>query len=148
MISRGKIKNFHLNMLKGLDHIFLQYPDIYSVYLFGSYAAGNQTPLSDIDICYFSKKEIDHHIESDIGESVRSHLMTDEVDFVSFYKLPLRTQYDIFKQGKLLYLKNEKELCNTREKVIRDYLDFIYYFEEYDRSFKESLAEGAFFHDT
>jgi hypothetical protein len=38
MIRREKIHNFQLNRLEGLDRLFANYPEIYSVYLFGSYA--------------------------------------------------------------------------------------------------------------
>jgi len=84
MIKREKI-NFDLINLEGIGNIFSNFPDIYSVYLFGPYASGNHTPLSDIDICYLSLKEIDYSVESDFAENVRSHLKTDEVDFYSIF---------------------------------------------------------------
>ncbi len=145
MIRKQKINNFNINKIKDINYIFEKYPHIYSVFLFGSYAAGRETPLSDIDICYLSTAELDDSIESGIAEEICLFFKTDEVDFVSFLKLSIRTKYDILVNGKIIYLSNEEKFCDIKEMVIREYLDFKYYIDEYDRYFKESIKNGTYF---
>jgi len=42
-------------LLTSLNSVCTKYPDIAFAYLFGSYASGEQTPMSDIDIAIYLK---------------------------------------------------------------------------------------------
>ncbi len=145
MKRSDRINNFNIKDIKDIDKIFIKYPFIYSVFLHGSYAIGKETPLSDIDICYLSECRLDYHLESTIAEEIRYMVKSDEIDFTSFFNFPIRFRYDIMVKGKILYLADEEKYCDTRESVIREFLDFKYYIDEYDRCFRENIINGTFF---
>ena len=83
--------------------------DIINLYLFGSYAEGKQTPVSDIDLAvlldrdfplsgYFNKK-------LELLSLITSLLKTDEVDLVILNQAPPVLSYRILGKGRLLFEK-------------------------------------------
>jgi len=88
-----------------------------AVYLFGSYARGEQGPLSDIDLCVIgdlSKKEK----YKALGWS------SDNLDIVFFDMLPVYIKIRVFKEGKPLFVKNEEGIRRLALKTLAEYLDF------------------------
>lgn len=91
------------------------YPEVVAVILYGSRARGKSTPLSDTDIAVIMK---DKSIEADIGS-----LSSDKLDVVPFHRLPLYIQFEVLKEGKLLFCRDEDFLRKIKEKVMRNYLE-------------------------
>ena len=138
MIRNKKIENaVDFKLLTGINSPLLKYPSIYALVLFGSYATGTKKPLSDIDLCYMSAKAIKR--EDDLFYEIRDILRTDEVDIVNIDEIPLRSKFDVISKGKALFIANEEKYCDKREQIIRNYLDFKYYIDEYDKYFLENL---------
>ena len=82
------------------------HPDVVAIYLFGSYAKGEQTPMSDVDIAVILDKPTSES-EADVGS-----MATPEIDVVLFHRLPLHIKFEVFKHG--------KELCERREEVEKE----------------------------
>lgn len=109
-----------LYRFKRIEHNVIQYipllierlridGDIVNLYLFGSYAEGKQTSVSDIDLAvlldrdfpqsgYFAKK-------LELLSLITSLLKTDEVDLVILNQAPPVLSYRILSKGRLLFEK-------------------------------------------
>ncbi|MEK7396028.1 MAG: nucleotidyltransferase domain-containing protein [Candidatus Poribacteria bacterium] len=97
-----------------------QYPYVNAVILFGSYAKGRIKPLSDIDICVITEKNmIDEQRVNITG------LSSDKLDISIFWDLPLTIQFRVFKEGKVLFSRDWLILHRVRIKTVKEYLDFL-----------------------
>ena len=92
---------------------------VVAIILFGSWAKGRVTPLSDIDLAVIIK-EPDPKTEAEIGS-----MCSRMIDISLFHKLPVYIQHSILKDGIVLYLKKEDEdfYKEVVFKVIRNYLE-------------------------
>ena len=92
-------------------------PNVIAIYLFGSHAKGEATPLSDIDIAVILENPTPES-EADIGS-----LSSPEIDVVLFHRLPLHIRYEVFKYGKEIFARDEEKLLEIKLRVMREYLD-------------------------
>jgi predicted nucleotidyltransferase len=118
-----------------------------AVLAFGSLAAGELKPLSDLDFGVLVSKQIDKekrfdkHLEL-IGLFTEI-FQTEEVDLVMFNDAPMRFSHKIIASGKLLYCADRPELTDFIEKTVKRHLDFKFFRDEFDSVF---LA-GIGYHD-
>ncbi|MBM3212304.1 nucleotidyltransferase domain-containing protein [Candidatus Poribacteria bacterium] len=121
---------------KIIDHIvneLKEYEFVSAIILFGSYARGNIKPFSDIDICVITEKNIDFNEKANIIS-----YSSDKIDICIFWDLPLVIQFRVFKDGKVLYCRDEMSLHRVKVKTIMEYLDFQHILERYvKRTFKD-----------
>lgn len=80
------------------------HPKVIAIYLFGSHAKGNATPLSDIDLAIIMDNPTPES-EADIGS-----LSSPEIDVVLFHRLPLHIKHEVFKQGRSFLLAMKRSL--------------------------------------
>jgi len=92
-------------------------PNVIAIYLFGSHAKGEATPLSDINIAVILENPTSES-EADIGS-----LSSTEIDVVLFHRLPLHIRYEVFKYGKETFVRDEEKLLEIKLKAMREYLD-------------------------
>jgi len=97
--------------------IIKSHPNVIAIYLFGSYAKGEATPLSDIDIAVILENPTPES-EADIGS-----LSSQEIDVVLLHRLPLHIRYEVFKYGREIFVRDEEKLLEIKLKVMREYLD-------------------------
>jgi hypothetical protein len=98
-------------LLKQIKRDFL--PIIYEktilgILLFGSYSRGNQTSLSDIDLCVVAPEE--DPIELYTLFSTNINLFSKRYDIKFFSKLPLYMQIRVIEEGIVVYSPDELEL--------------------------------------
>lgn len=121
-----------------MTEIFKKQPEINALYLFGSYARDKLKPLSDIDIAVLLKRGVGNADYWDVKLKLLNKaiaiLGTDEIDFVVLNEAPYELRYNILKDGKILFCRNEKERREFQEKGVLDYLD------------TQSLREEGLFH--
>ncbi|MBI2151802.1 nucleotidyltransferase domain-containing protein, partial [Candidatus Woesearchaeota archaeon] len=91
--------------LKSLIDKLTLYPEVRMIYLFGSQATGNARPYSDVDICIKLESKISIKKKADI----LSH-SSEKVQLSLFDSLPLYIQYRVFKEGKVLFVRNKLEV--------------------------------------
>lgn len=112
------------NMIVKKIKVYLEKLDnISAAFIYGSFASHVERPASDIDIAIllyegtlsFQKK---NNIILDLND-----LTGREVDCVEIDKSFPVLQMQIFKNGKLLFCKDEKQLRDLQVEVIRNYLD-------------------------
>lgn len=130
---------------KFISEIDVNHP-IELAYLFGSFARGTQNDESDIDLAVLFKNK-----HSDIEEiTIRGELsdrgefiLGRKVDIVSLEKAPLLLKYEIVKDG--VVLKDSSERGNFESLVLREYFDFKYYSEIYNKAVIESIKSKDYF---
>lgn len=83
--------------------------DITAVFLFGSYAEGRQTPVSDFDLAILLERDvpINQHFEKklELLSMATTALRTDEVDLVILNNAPPALSYQVLTRGRLLFEK-------------------------------------------
>ena len=94
------------------DLAFLEnFPEIHSVLLFGSYASGEVTQRSDIDVCIVIPYEKDEKIVNRIYGIVVSKLSNKpEYDISIFEQLPLYIKAEVIENHIIIFSRDELEL--------------------------------------
>ncbi|GIV19966.1 MAG: nucleotidyltransferase [Armatimonadota bacterium] len=105
-----------------------EHPKVIAIFLFGSWARGEQMPISDVDIAVLLDNP-DKSDEADIGS-----MYSPTVDVVLFHRLPVRIQFQVLKEGKPLFVRDEQKVQEVTFRVMRQYheMEWLYrrYFEE------------------
>jgi len=121
--------------LKELSGHFLQ---VIAAYLFGSYAGGRPTPLSDVDIGILLVNNLSDmesfKIEMHLLGKLQKILGTDNIDLVVLNKAPLPIQYHAT-CGILLFSTNEEKRTEFVEYVRKYYIDCLPIYREYQEEF-------------
>lgn len=107
--------------------------NIVAAYLFGSYGTKKQTPLSDIDLCLFTKKT-DKKTILDLYS-----YGSEKMDISIFDNLPIYIKPEVFR-GKPLFVKDKKLVAEKFAFSFRQYQDFKKYEQKYWNSLKERFS--------
>ena len=111
-------------------------------YLFGSYANGMQTTLSDVDLAVLLDKAVGP--EQYLTERLRLMgelsviLGTDKLELVILNDVPPNLAYRVIKYGELLYVRDEaaSQLIDFKVRTMDRYFDY----QPVQRLFSEGLA--------
>ncbi len=106
-----------INLL-GLAREIAKCKRVVAVYLFGSYAAGKGTKLSDIDICVIAPGSTDAEKSEIQGHGSK------KIDIVLFDELPFTIRWRVLEEGKLLYSRDTRFLADLRLRTFKNYMDF------------------------
>jgi predicted nucleotidyltransferase len=98
-------------------------PRVIGIYLFGSLTKKERKPISDMDIAVILKNWTKED-EAEIG----SHY-SKSVDLVLFHRLPLFIQFEVFRYGKEIYVKDEDFILELKVRVLREYLENVRFYE-------------------
>lgn len=112
-----------LKELKNIIQELKRHKKVMAIILFGSHVKDTIKPLSDIDIAVITKNA-DKKLEAEI-HSFSSHYF----DVVNFHKLPLYIQFEVFKYGKPLFIRNKTYLSQLKRIVLREYLEMSFLYE-------------------
>jgi predicted nucleotidyltransferase len=129
--------NYYLSKVELLDKLkdFIETVKenkiILAVYLFGSYAAGRQTLLSDVDIAVLFFRTIKP--EQILSERLRLLgelsiiLGRDDIDLVVLNEAPPALGYRVIKDGQLLYTRDgaKSQLIDYQVRVMNLYFDYL-----------------------
>ncbi|MBS3158541.1 nucleotidyltransferase domain-containing protein [Candidatus Woesearchaeota archaeon] len=96
--------------------------------LFGSYAKGNATKHSDIDIAIYYDGDEKERFNFQI---LVSGSLGDKYDIHTFQELPLYVKQEIFKYGKFVYGEHSKEMYSTNFLVIKEFENFRRFLDMY-----------------
>lgn len=108
------------------------------VYLFGSYAEGKLSPISDIDIgvlfdpvsrAYGETGKAYHQLYDIFTDAFRDR----HIDIVFLQKAPLELRFDVITHGKILYESSRGQRQSFEEKTALFYADFKPILNEYNR---------------
>ncbi|MCS7201744.1 MAG: nucleotidyltransferase domain-containing protein [Dictyoglomus sp.] len=98
-------------------------------YIFGSFAKGNISNLSDIDVAILFSEDIPKENYFDLKLEI-SYLLLEilrelkrDVDLVILNDASLILKYQVIKYGEIIYKKDEKTRVDFEEETIKNYLD-------------------------
>ena len=145
-MKRPKHKIIQIEELKSIvAPLFMQYNEIQIAYLYGSYAIDLQNEFSDIDIGLVLEKDFK---ESPLFFAKLSSKIEDiysykiEVDLRVINKSSPRFLFQVIKNARTLYIKDNNFKDEYELKVINQYLDIKPMLDEFDRiSIKEVLGD-------
>ncbi len=110
-------KETELNLNKIVDKISKN-KKVKAIFLFGSQVNGRAREDSDVDIAVLTK-------EINIDEEWKiSGIGNEKFEIHIFNRLPLVIQFRVIKDGKLLFVKDERYLHDVWRYVVSRYLDF------------------------
>lgn len=83
--------------------------------LFGSHATNKARTDSDVDVCVIGMEKQTEMKALELG--------SENVDISAFHRLPLQVQYRVFRDGKILFNKDDHLLTKLRFWTFKIYLD-------------------------
>lgn len=129
-----------------LKRVFKKYP-ILNVYVFGSRATGKITRFSDYDfgvqiIQGLSSEDI-FELKINLGSDL-TKILKKRVDIVIMNdkKTPILLNFNIIKDGHLIYSKSRKEKVALEISIMREWRDWQYYEELWSNIYNKKVAEG------
>lgn len=126
--------------LSPISEIFSQFPKVQAVYLFGSVASGNMHPESDLDLGIKGDEGIKDQ-QLDILTELARHGFC-HVDLVFMNTNDIFMKYEIVRQHKILYKREDFEAKSYYSLVMRQYEDFYPYLKIQRKAFKQRLLNG------
>jgi hypothetical protein len=145
MIKFGKKlpKNILVKAVEKLPAVFEKDPQIVAAYIYGSYATGKTTDLSDIDIAVLLWKKGDWKKQLELIDSIAEALETEDFDLLILNDCPPYMQYEVISSGKMIYEKDRDERCDFQVRVLQRYFDVKYIYDEYNYYLKKRIKEGG-----
>jgi len=88
-----------------------------SVHLFGSQVTGKTTKFSDVDICITGK----------LGNKEKLKILREFMEYdISFFEdLPVWIKIRVFREGKIIYVRDKPKLYDLLFRTIKEYEDFL-----------------------
>ncbi len=124
-------------------------PEIAAAYVFGSIAAGQAGPLSDIDIAFLidakhprMPKSIAYHAAR-IRDLMRL-LNTNQVDLVILPSSSPLLEHRIVSRGRCVYSRNDRQRHNFEFKAVQTYLDLKPVYERQTALMSARIRAGHF----
>ena len=96
--------------------------EVYAIYLYGSYARGEATPDSDVDLAFLSEAQITNISKLKIQEKLAVKLNKD-VDLVNLKDASVVLRKEIVDKGKLLYCSDRYKTESFEMTALSMYLD-------------------------
>lgn len=118
--------------------------DVVALFVFGSLATGELTPLSDLDLGILLDKKLsgqerfDKHI--DLIGKFTGLMNTDEIDIIILNNAPMRFVNKVLTTGKLLFERDRQALVDLYERNTKVFLDFKYFIDEYNQVFLKGIG--------
>ena len=113
-------------------------PGLEALLLFGSYAHGEETPLSDVDLAYLPGEGLSPSQKEELDKEIYIHLSrllgTDEITLIDLDKAPPILAFSAVREGKVLFCHQPELLAAFKERVLTLY-------PEVKRLRDEALAE-------
>jgi predicted nucleotidyltransferase len=120
------------------------HPEVLALYAFGSVAKKELKPLSDLDFAILLSNQMNRRQRFekslDLIGLFNSVFHTDEIDLIILNDAALRFCHTILKTGKLLYFKDEADLIDLCEHVVKNYIDFRYFRDSFNKTFIQGIG--------
>lgn len=118
------------------------FKEVEIAYLFGSYATGEERKTSDIDIAIVAPElTLDHYMK--LWAKITNVLGTEKIELVTLNDKPATFRYQVIKEGKVIYCRDEGLLNDFEMKAWQGYMDFKHIRGIYRRHLYEGLSHGV-----
>jgi predicted nucleotidyltransferase len=141
----GKKLSKKLSFLMNLKKILEKNDTILFAYLYGSYASNSILRGSDIDVAvYLKPSNIKEYLEKEkeLTASLMAELHNDKIDLRILNVLPLLLQYNILKEGKLIFIRDELERVDFETQVMIRFFELKPYLDEYKEMLSMRIKKG------
>lgn len=117
-------------------------PALDALWLFGSYARGEETPLSDLDLAYLLRPG-DGQVEADAAlyRMLSGHFGTDEMTLLDLTGAAPAVAFRVLREGRLLFCRNPDAVADLTEAVLARYPGVRHLIDEALRSEEEAGVE-------
>jgi len=119
-------------------------PEVKALYAFGSVATNELKPLSDLDFAILLSNQLNRRQRFekslDLIGLFNSVFQTDEIDLIILNDAPLKFCHIILKNGKLLYFKDKADLIDLCEYVVKNYIDFKFFRDNFNTTFIQGIG--------
>lgn len=121
--------------------------EVVVAYLFGSLVKREISPLSDIDIAVYLDERIPRNRQNEVHMTLLNELITilgDDIDLILMNSADLLMNFNIIKEGEIIYQRSETEKVMIESEIMDRYMDMRYYHKRHvdvtlDRMAKEGL---------
>lgn len=137
----SKKKSFSIN----LNKIFEKDDTLLFAYLYGSYASNSILRESDIDVAvYLKPSDMKEYLKKgkELAANLTTELHNDKIDLQILNVLPLLLQYNILKEGKAIFVRDELERIDFETQVMNKFFELKPYLDEYKEMLSTKIKEG------
>ncbi|MBM4269354.1 MAG: nucleotidyltransferase domain-containing protein [Deltaproteobacteria bacterium] len=145
MVRREPLPRDIRDRLPALVATFRGRPEVAALYLFGSFAAGMEDSLSDLDLAFLlvdeatAKAEVEEAADLYLTE-IQSLLGTEEISLVALDSAPLTLRYEVVSKGRVL-VENDPSRRLAFEVLTEDlFMDFAPLLDAYDDELLRQLS--------
>lgn len=106
--------------------------EVTAVALYGTFATGMLSGISDLDICIVLAQRKCNPVELHRKRMEYTEVAgSDEADVQVFQQLPLSIRLSILREGKMVLVKDEEALYDLALETVKDFDDFRRHYNEY-----------------
>jgi hypothetical protein len=144
MIKYGRKlpKDILTKAIERLPAVFEKRPEIVAAYIYGSFATGKTTDLSDIDIAVLLRDKGSLELQLELIGDISEALKTNDFDLVILNNCPPYMQYEVVSSGKIIYEKDREARCDFHVRALQRYFDVKHIYNEYNYYLKKRIKEG------
>lgn len=114
-----EVKRMIVDNMDGLIEVY----GIRLIYIFGSYAKGNNNEKSDVDIAVLLNNDYNPMDKLELIGELTSVLRREDIDLVILNSANPVLRHQVIKYGKLIYMENEDVKVDFEVKVLKEYMD-------------------------
>ncbi|MEZ8220332.1 Uncharacterized conserved protein YutE, UPF0331/DUF86 family [Candidatus Fervidibacteria bacterium JGI MDM2 JNZ-1-D12] len=107
--------------LQKLPEEVSRFEGLVALWLFGSFARGKATPISDVDLAYLPDENLTgeelERFDTELYLAISHTLTTDEFTLVNLRQAPTYFAWQVLAEGKLLFCRDEVQISALAERV-------------------------------
>lgn len=107
--------------LQKLPEEVSRFESLVALWLFGSFARGEATPISDVDLAYLPDENLTgeelERFDTELYLAISHTLTTDEFTLVNLRQAPTYFAWQVLAEGKLLFCRDEVQVSALAERV-------------------------------
>ncbi len=113
---------------KHIDKLICDY-GIKLIYIFGSYAKGENIAGSDLDIAIYFDNDVDGFVKLDILDELVGIFNREDIDLVILNNVDEVLKFQVIKYGKVVYMEDLVTKVTFESRVMSEYMDMEYFRE-------------------
>jgi uncharacterized protein YutE (UPF0331/DUF86 family)/predicted nucleotidyltransferase len=123
VIKQKKLPATAREKLQGISDRVLALSGLDALWLFGSYARGEETPLSDLDFAYLATSGSGDLGSWDVSlyRALSGFLETDEMTLIDLQEAAPALAFRVLQEGKLLFCRNPHRVADVTEQALERY---------------------------
>ena len=128
-----------------LKDVIVKDEKVLFVYVYGSYARDSIDFESDVDIAvYLKSSDVKEYIkkEEELTIELITKIHVDRIDLRILNVLPLLLQYNILKDGILIFVRDDRERVDFETKVMHRFFELKPYIDEYQQMLSLKIKAG------